>query len=426
MPMSYAFQTRLFPILSKIVEEFGTPFHIYDEMGIVGTSQRIKRVFSEIEGFKEFFAVKALPNPAVLKIERDMGFGFDCSSIPEIRLVRERVGVNNSEDIFFSSNNTSTEEFKEALRDGSCILNLDDITMVEKFSRMPKLICFRYNPGPNWRGGSNFIGDPVEAKYGVRDDQIVKAYQLAINRGAERFGIHTMVGSNQLDYAYFIRVVKMLLEVIERISDQLKIQFEFINMGGGLGIPYHPDEKSLDIEKVAAGIKMLFNNFRKHFGYPPKLFMESGRYMTGPHGVLVTRVLNRMHKYRQYVGVDASMSALPRPAMYEAYHHIIVFRMEGYPGKEIVDVVGSLCENNDKFAIQRELPITSEGDIIIIQDTGAHSHAMGFNYNGRLRPQELLLRADGSVERIRRAETYEDYIATLTPPHLKPKIVKFD
>ncbi len=410
MPMSHAFQERLFPHLRPIADHFGTPFHIYDEAGILDTGSKLVQAFSQAPSFREYFAVKALPNPAILKIMRNMGFGFDCSSIPELILARE-TGASG-ENIMFTSNNTTAGEFEAALSAGGCILNLDDITLIDKVPRMPELICFRYNPGPK-RTGNFIIGNPVEAKYGVSDEQIVDAYGKARERGAKRFGLHTMVCSNELNYRYMVETVHMLLDLVERISGALNITFEFINMGGGLGIPYRPDQEALDIQTLGKEVAGIFNAFREKNDYSPSLYMESGRYITGPHGALAVTAINHKNIYRDYIGVDACMSALMRPAIYGAYHHLSVLDKSSSADRRVYDVVGSLCENNDKFAVQRELPAIEESDILVIHDTGAHGHAMGFNYNGRLRPRELLLKKDGSVELVRRAETIDDYFATL-------------
>jgi diaminopimelate decarboxylase len=419
MPMSTDYRQRLFPILAQVADQFGTPFHIYDEVGIRRTGAQLKNTLSRIKGFKEYFAVKALPNPRILQIMQGMGFGFDCSSIAELFLTRQ-IGASGNQ-LMFTSNNTDSNEFAVAAEDGGCILNLDDISLVSKVPEMPKLICFRYNPGPR-RTGNSIIGNPAEAKYGVAHHQLLDAYRAAKNRGAERFGLHTMLASNELNFAYMVQTVEMLLEIVHWVSSELNISFEFINMGGGLGIPYKPDSAPFDLEALAGGIEELFETFRSRYGYTPSLFMESGRYMTGPHGALVVKAINRKEIYRTYIGVDACMSALMRPAMYGAYHHIDVLgkSTQGNAGTVEVDVVGSLCENNDKFAVQRLLPPVDEGDLLIIHDTGAHGHAMGFNYNGKLRPKELLLRTDGGVELIRRAETVEDYFATL---QFTPRII---
>ncbi len=410
MPMSEAFHARLAPILPGLRQHFNTPFHIYDETGIRETGALLKDAFFDVESFQEYYAVKALPNPRILEIMRDMGFGFDCSSIPELLLARQ-VGARPDE-IMFTSNNTSQEEFEVAASDGGCILNLDDISLIPKVPEFPERICFRYNPGPR-RSGNAIIGNPVEAKYGVAHAQILDAYRQAADRGARRFGLHTMLASNELNYKYIVETARMILELADWMGKELDIRFEFLNLGGGLGIPYRPEDRPLDLFAMAQEITALFHDFKEKNGYMPRLYFESGRYMTGPHGVLAATVINQKDIYRRYIGLDACMSALMRPGMYETYHHITVPGKDDQPKTLVADVVGSLCENNDKFAIQRDLPAIDEGDILLIHDTGAHGHAMGFNYNGKLRPQELLLCADGSVERIRRAETPADYFATL-------------
>ena len=423
MPMSKAFEERLFPRLPKIIAHFGTPFHILDEQGIIDTGENLKRSLKDVRGFQEFFAVKALPTPAILKIMKKLGFGLDCASPSELVLAR-----NNGfcgEDIMFSSNNTTEDIFKMAAADGGCSLNIDDITMIEKVKDFPELICFRYNPGER-RTGNGFIGIPVEAKYGLRRDQVIPAYRMAIKRGAKRFGLHSMIISNERNYQYMVETVRMLLELIEEVSSELNIRFEFFNISGGVGIPYRPEDTIFDMPSFVKETKALLQKFEQRNGYTPRLFMECGRFITGLHGVLVATVTNRMSKYREYVGVDAAtMSANPRPAIYEtAYHHITILDPAGKPkhgGEEVVDVVGPLCENSDKFAKQRLLPKTKEGDIMVQHDTGAHAPAMGGNYNGWLRPQQLLLRTDGTVELIRRAETIDDLFATL---NFEPKILK--
>lgn len=410
MPMSPEFKNRLANILPDIVNTFGTPFHIYDEAGINQTCNELNQAFKKIEGFKEYFAVKALPNPSIMERLKNKGFGFDCSSVPELTLARE-VG-SQGDEIMFTSNNTSVEQFKSAQDQGGCIINLDDISLLPKLPQTPELICFRYNPGSK-RNGNSIIGNPVESKYGVSHDQIVSAYEKSKAAGVKRFGIHTMIASNELNHLYMIETTEMLLEIIQEVHGKLGIQFEFINIGGGLGIPYTPDTPEFNIQAMAKGITKAFQTFEKQNNWVPRLYMESGRYITGPHGALVTSVINHKQIYRNYVGVDASMSALMRPGMYDAYHHIHIHNKENSQPVQPVDVVGSLCENNDKFAVQRDLPKTEEGDILVIHDTGAHGHAMGFNYNGHLRPKELLLRKDMSVELIRREETMDDYFATL-------------
>jgi diaminopimelate decarboxylase len=413
--MSPSFENRLYPVLRDIVDFYGTPFHIYDEAGIRETGRSLVNAFSGLKAYREYYAVKALPNPAILDIMRDLGFGFDCSSIPELILGRRAGG--SGMDIMFTSNNTSAEEFLAASEQGGCILNLDDISLVPKVPDMPDLICFRYNPGP-LRSGNSIIGNPEESKYGLTGAQLTEAYRQARQRGAFRFGLHTMVVSNEINFTSMVQTASMLLEQTERIGKELDIRFEFINIGGGFGIPYKPGDKKLDLDAMGSEITDLFRSFEKRAGYAPALFTESGRYMTGPHGVLVTRAINSKDIYRKYIGVDACMSSLMRPGMYGAYHHITVPGKNASQNTTVVDVVGSLCENNDKFAVQRALPEIEDGDILCIHDTGAHGHAMGFNYNGRLRPKELLLKTDGSVELVRRAETIEDHFATL---HFEPK-----
>jgi diaminopimelate decarboxylase len=411
MPMPESFKQRLFPLLPRLAAHYSTPFHIYDEAGIRATGERLRAAFSGVSRFREYYAVKALPNPRILRLMGEMGFGFDCSSIAELRLSRDAGG--RGEDLMFTSNNTSGEDFLEAAAHGGSILNLDDISLLPKVPSFPDLICFRYNPGER-RSGNDIIGNPLESKYGVSHEQLLPAFRQAKERGARRFGLHTMLASNELNHRYMVQTAAMLLDLVEEISRELQITFEFINIGGGLGIPYTPEAAPLDLEAMGREITELFGKFEAQQGYQPALYMESGRYMTGPHGVLVTTAINRKEIYRTYVGVDASMSSLMRPGMYGAYHHINVVGKEAGEEVEVVDVVGSLCENNDKFAISRPLPKIVDGDLLVIHDTGAHGIAMGFNYNGNLRPKELLLRPDGTAELIRRAETVQDYFATLS------------
>ena len=422
MPMSQDFEERLFPRLPQIKEYFGTPFHIFDEKGIFENGNKLKQSFAGVPGFQEFYAVKALPTPAILQIMKKLGFGLDCASPSELVLARKNGFYG--EDIMFSSNNTTADIFEAAEADGGCILNIDDISMIAQVKNFPELICFRYNPGER-RTGNELIGIPVEAKYGLRHDQVIPAYRAAIKRGARRFGLHSMIISNERNYHYMVETVRMLLDLIEEVSQELKIKFEFFNISGGVGIPYRPEDTPFDMTAFVIETKNLLQNFAQRNGYTPRLFMECGRYVTGPHGVLVATVTNRMSKYREYVGVDAAtMSANPRPAIYGAYHHITILDPQGKPkhgGEEVVDVVGPLCENSDKFAKQRLLPKTAVGDIMVQHDTGAHAPAMGGNYNGWLRPQQLLLRTDGTVALIRRGETTDDLFATLK---FKPKVMK--
>ena len=422
MPMSRVFEKRLFSRLPKIINYFGTPFHIFDEQGIIDTGNNLKNSLRDLRGFQEFYAMKALPTPAILRIMKNLEFGLDCSSPSELVLARSN-GFRG-EDIMFSSNNTTEDIFEMAVADGGCILNIDDITMIDKVKEFPELICFRYNPGER-RTGNELIGIPVEAKYGLRHDQVIPAYRAAIKRGAQRFGLHSMIISNERNYHYMVETVHMLLDVLEMVSKELNIKFEFFNISGGIGIPYRPEDTIFDMPSFVRETKALLQKFEQRNGYTPRLFMECGRFITGPHGVLVATVTNRMSKYREYVGVNTStMSANPRPAIYDkAYHHITILDPAGKPkqgGEEVVDVVGPLCENSDKFAKQRLLPKTEVGDIMVQHDTGAHAPAMGGNYNGWLRPQQLLLHSDSTVELIRRAETMDDLFATL---NFTPKIL---
>jgi diaminopimelate decarboxylase len=410
MPMSTDFCERLEPDLPAIAEHYGTPFHIYDERGILESVDRLVAAFAG-QPFREYYAVKALPNRTILRMLREHGLGMECSSIAELDLA-EDCGARG-EEVFFTSNNTTREEFAAALA-LDAIVNVDDISLLAKLPEAPSIVSFRFNPGPE-RVGDRHIGSPVEAKFGLRRDQLERAYAQARELPTKRFGLHAMIASNVLAVEPLLVTIEMLLAIQERLQRATGIEFEFVNAGGGLGIPYRPTDPSLDVEALGRGAGALLRAHAERTGQRPKLFLEAGRFITGPHGVLVTRVINRMSKWREYAGVDAGIAALLRPAMYpDAYHHLTLHGDRGERPLERIDVVGSLCENNDKFAIQRELPRLREGDLLLIHDTGAHSLAMGFNYNGRLRPQELLLRSDGSVELIRRREEVRrDYFATL-------------
>jgi diaminopimelate decarboxylase len=410
MPMSEDLKRRLEPDLPAIAEHFGTPFHIYDERGMVASADGLLAAFANV-CLDEYYAVKALPNPAILRILRERGLGMECSSIAELELA-EDCGAWE-EEVFFTSNNTTREEFAAALR-LKAIVNVDDVSLLAKLPRAPEVISFRFNPGSE-RVGDSLIGSPEEAKFGLRRDQLQAAYAQARELGVARFGLHAMIASNVLKVQPLLATIAMLLQIEEQLDQTLGIALEFINAGGGLGIPYRPNDNSLDVDALGIGARQLLDAHASRTRRRPKLFLEAGRFITGPHGVLVTRVINRMSKWREYAGVDAGIAALMRPAFYpDAYHHVSLHGDRGKRPVERIDVVGSLCENNDKFAIQRPLPQLREGDLLLVHDTGAHSLAMGFNYNGRLRPQELLLRRDGSVELIRRAEEVRrDYFATL-------------
>ena len=399
--------------ITELIEKYPTPFHVYDEKGIIENARKLKEAFSIVNGFKEYFAVKALPNPYIMKLLKAEGFGADCSSLPELMLA-EKTGIVG-ENIMFSSNNTPAEEFVKAKELGA-IINLDDIAHIEYLEEtagLPEIVCCRYNPGP-LKEGNALIGNPEEAKYGFTREQLFEGYQMMKEKGVKRFGMHTMVASNELDPEYFIETAKILFELIAEISRDLGIKFEFINLGGGIGIPYRPEQEPVPYDVMAKGVSKAYDEIiRANDLHPLKVFLECGRVITGPYGYLVTSVRHMKHIYKDYVGTDACMADLMRPALYGAYHHITVLGKENAEAAHLYDVTGSLCENNDKFAIDRMLPELSRGDILVIHDTGAHGHAMGFNYNGKLRSAELLLRTDGSFVQIRRAETVDDYFATL-------------
>ena len=410
--------------LTEIAAKFPTPFHLYDEKAIIANARRLKAAFSWNKGFHEYFAVKAAPNPYLMKLLKDEGFGSDCSSLPEL-LLAKAVG-NVGEDIMFTSNDTPASEFVVARQLGA-IINLDDITHLDFLEKstgsLPELLCCRYNPGP-LKGGNAIIGKPEEAKYGFTRDQLFEAYAKMKEKGVKRFGLHTMVASNELSAQYIIDTATLLFDLVIEIHEKLGIDFDFINIGGGVGIPYRPDQAAMDLEEVGRGIEEAYKTHLIAKGHPDlKLYMECGRCITGPYGYLVSRVRHIKDTYRTYAGLDACMANLMRPALYGSYHHITVVGQPGDWGrdrteKKVYDVTGSLCENNDKFAIQRELTEMKPGDLVVIHDAGAHGHAMGFNYNGKLRSAELLLREDGSVDMIRRAETVADYFATLDYPGL--------
>src|SRR3989338_9468842 len=346
--------------IMEVLESYKTPFHIYDEKGIIDNAKKLKKAFGVLNGFKEYFAVKALPNPFILKILKEQGFGADCSSLPEL-ILANKAGITG-ENIMFTSNYTPAEEFIKAKELGA-IINLDDIThlpVLEEAAGIPSLVCFRYNPC-NSRKGNEIIGKPEEAKYGLTKEQLFEAYKIMQNKGVKRFGLHTMVISNELNEDYFIETANMLFDLAIEINNKLGIKLEFLNLGGGIGTPYKPTDKEVSYEKIAKGIKKAYDEKMTKNNLVPKIFMECGRVVTGPYGYLVTKVRHVMHKYRDYVGVDACMANLMRPAMYGAYHHITVLGKESAPLNMAYDVVGSLCENNDKFAIQRKMPMIEVG-----------------------------------------------------------------
>jgi diaminopimelate decarboxylase len=398
--------------IREIVRSYPTPFYIYDESAIRASARRLIQAFAWCT-FKEYFAVKATPNPHLLKILRQEGLGGDCSSLPELELCK-RVGITG-ENIIYTSNETPAKEFRRAKELGAFI-NLDDITHIpylEQHVGLPDAICLRYNPGP-LRAGNAIIGKPEEAKYGFTRGQLTEGYRQLKAKGVSRFGLHTMVASNELDPEFFIETAKMLFLLAVELARDPGVKMEFVNLGGGIGIPYRPGQKAVDLDFVSGRIQQAYQEIIVPAGlHPLKIFMENGRCITGPYGYLVTEAIHHKNTYKQYVGVDACMANLMRPGMYGAYHHITVLGKEAAPHDHTYDVVGSLCENNDKFAIDRLLPEIDAGDLLVIHDAGAHGYAMGFQYNGKLRSAELLLREDGSVTQIRRAETMDDYFATL-------------
>lgn len=399
--------------IEHIAEQYPTPFHIYDEKGIRENARKLLRHFSWNEGFKEFFAVKATPNPFILKILKEEGFGADCSSLPELILAKKSGIVG--EEIMFSSNDTPAYEFKLA-KELNATINLDDISHIpflEKHCGIPDLISLRYNPG-DLRKGSFVMGDPKEAKYGFTRKQIFEGLNILREKGSTRFGLHTFIASNELNPQYFVDTAKMMFDLAFEVKCRLGIHAEFVNISGGIGIPHKPEEKPVDLGYVSDGIKTAYEEMIKPNGLDPLgLFMECGRLITGPYGFLVSKVLHIKNIYKAFVGLDACMAHLMRPAIYNAYHHITVLNKESKPYDHVYDVTGSLCESNDKFAVDRHLPKIDINDIFVIHDTGAHAHAMGFNYNGKLRSAELLLRENGEVIEIRRPETVDDYFATL-------------
>ena len=377
--------------LNELASNIPTPFYLYDEAGIRETCQDLYQAFSWSSNFRNFYAVKALPNPHVINIVKEEGMGADCSSKAELVLA-ETVGVIG-EEVMFTSNNTPIGEFAAAKELGA-VLNLDDISHIEFVHEqigLPELVSFRFNPGPALDG-----------------------YRRLLELGVKRFALHTMIASNELNGTFFVETARVLFDLVARIHKEIGIRIEFINLGGGIGIPYRPEEKSFDLAWLGDQVRELYDTMIVPAGLSPlRIVMENGRMVTGPHGYLVTRCLHHKQIYRDYVGVDASMANLMRPGMYDAYHHITVPGRENEPHDRVVDVVGSLCENNDKFAIQRKLPAIQRDDLLVIHDAGAHGHAMGFQYNGKTRSAELLLRSDGSIKQIRRPETQDDLFATL-------------
>ena len=407
--------------LETIAAQVGTPFHLYDEAAMRANARAFYAAFSWVPGgFKNFFAVKALPNPHILAALKDEGFGGDCSSLAELRLC-EAVGLRGT-DIVFTSNDTPAHEYREAARLGA-LINLDDISHIPFLEqalggKLPEFLCFRYNPGP-LKAGNAIIGKPEEAKYGFTREQIVEGYRILRDKGVKRFALHTMVASNELNPDYFVETAQMLFDLAVEVKQKVGVRIELLNLGGGIGIPYRPTQEPVDLARVGRDIKAAYERTLVPAGLAPmRITMECGRMITGPYGYLVTRVLHKKAIYKNYVGLDACMANLMRPALYGSYHHITVPAREGGPRK-VYDVTGSLCENNDKFAVDREIADPAIGDLLVIHDTGAHGHAMGFNYNGKLRSAEILWQGGTSYRLIRRAETLADHFATLDFPGLK-------
>lgn len=401
--------------LEKLTKLYPTPFYIYDERAIRENMRRFTKAFSIFPAFREFFAVKACPNPYIMKILAEEGCGADCSSLPELML--SKLSGMRGDMVMFTSNETPANEYEYAFREGN-VINLDDVTHIDFLKQtlgtLPDTICFRYNPGPLKAGGNAIIGKPEEAKYGCTREQLLEAYKRCKAEGVRRFGLHTMVASNELNPDFFIDTARLVFGLVLEIQDKCGVDISFVDLGGGIGIPYRREQRPVDLDYVARGIRKFYDETIVPAGLDPLLVsFECGRPITGPYGWLVTRAIHEKHIYREYIGVDASMADLMRPGMYGAYHELTVSGKEDAPRDHLYDVVGSLCENCDKFAVQRELPQISIGDLLIIHDVGAHGRSMGFNYNGKLRAGELLLRADGSIKQIRRPETIDDLFATL-------------
>jgi diaminopimelate decarboxylase len=399
--------------IAQLIRRYPTPFHLYDEKAMRANARRLAKAFGRLNGYREYFAVKACPNPHILRILKAEGFGVDCSSMAEL-VMAERCGFRGAE-IFFSSNDTPAEEYRKATELGA-VINLDDISHIpflEAHAGLPDLLSVRFNPGPE-RTGNAIIGNPVEAKYGFTRAQIFEGIGILKAKGVRRFGLHTMVVSNELNPQSYVETALMMFGLAAEVKARVGVDVELVNLGGGIGIPYKPDQEAVDLEWVARQTQEAYERTIVGAGLSPlKIVTECGRLITGPYGYLVSTVLHKKDIYKQYVGLDACMANLMRPALYGAYHHITVLGKENAPATHRYDVTGSLCENNDKFAVDRPLPEIAVGDVVVIHDAGAHGYAMGFNYNGKLRSAELLLQENGEVRQIRRAETLEDYFATL-------------
>ncbi len=397
----------------EIKRIYPTPFHVYDEDGIEKNADELFSAFSWNKGFKEYFAVKATPNPEILKLLKKHGCGVDCSSLTEL-IMAEKCGFYGDE-IMFSSNETAAEEFVYAKK-LNAIINLDDITHIpflKKYAGIPEKICLRYNPGGDFKIGNKIMGNPADAKYGLTRPQLTEAVKILLSEGVKEFGIHAFLASNTLGNEYYPELSKILFRTVKELIDETGAKFSFVNLSGGIGIPYLPDREKNDIFVIANGVKKAYEEEFTAKGIDGiKIFTELGRYMLAPYGHLITTVIHFKHTYKEYAGVDACAAHLMRPAIYGAYHHITVLGKEDGLCDHVYDVVGSLCENSDKFAVDRALPELDIGDILAIHDTGAHGFSMGYNYNGKLRSAEILLSKDGSFRLIRRAETVADYFAT--------------
>ena len=400
--------------LEEIVKEYPTPFHLYDEKGIRENAKALKEAFAWNKGYKEYFAVKATPNPYILSILKEYGCGCDCSSYTDL-LMSESVG-SVGEDIMFSSNDTPAEEFRLAAKLGA-IINLDDITHIDfleqTIGKIPETISCRYNPGGLFKISNSIMDNPGDAKYGMTTEQIFEAFKILKAKGAKEFGIHAFLASNTVTNEYYPTLAKVLFEVAVKLQKETGAHIKFINLSGGIGIPYKPDQEPNDIKVIGEGVRKVYEEVLVPAGMGDvAIYTELGRFMLAPYGCLVTKAIHEKHTHKEYIGVDACAANLMRPAMYGAYHHITVMGKEEEPCDHMYDVTGSLCENNDKFAIDRMLPKIDMGDLLVIHDTGAHGFSMGYNYNGRLRSAEVLLKEDGSTQLIRRAETPMDYFAT--------------
>ena len=400
--------------LQEITKTYPTPFHLYDEKGIRENAKALKEAFSWNKGYKEYFAVKATPNPFLINILREYGCGCDCSSMTELMLSNE-IGVKG-DDIMFSSNDTPAEEFAYAAKIGA-IINLDDYTHIDFLEKtlgyIPETISCRFNPGGIFQISNDIMDNPGDAKYGMTEEQLFDAYRVLQQKGAKHFGIHAFLASNTVTNDYYPMLAKVLFELAVRLKKETGADIRFINLSGGVGIPYRPEQEPNDIRVIGEGVRKVYEEVMVPAGMGDvAIYTELGRFMMGPYGCLVTKAIHGKHTYKEYIGVDACAVNLMRPAMYGAYHHITVMGKENEPCDHIYDVTGSLCENNDKFAIDRPLPKIDMGDYLVIHDTGAHGFAMGYNYNGKLKSAEILLKEDGSAQLIRRAETPKDYFAT--------------